>query len=352
MGWLGASMVLYVLALAFSAALGLRPDVSFPEVLKAKFFLLAWVVAAVGKDRRLLSFLVGVMTVGALYAASYAVFEYHHPGEWKHQGLGLGRVAGPASDTIDFSARLLPMLAFVTGVWAATPSGSPVRSIAASWCALAGLALAYTSTRSNLVGLVVSLLVGAAVSRRRSLLVVAALVACLAALPGSSLTERYVVGQDATVNSDQYRIDALRVGLSIARDAFPWGVGRSNFVLLHDQRKAVGQVSKLSSHNNYLDLLCECGLLGLVAFLLFHWGFLSRVIPALREREPIDPLREGTLLGSLQGFVAFMVFGLFHSNWTYLMPPAVLCALVGLGWAAAGLERADDERHTFHRRQL
>jgi hypothetical protein len=74
-----------------------------------------------------------------------------------------------------------------------------------------------------------------------------------------------------------------------------------------------------------------------------HWSFLARVIPALRGSQEADPLREGLLLGSLQGFVAFMVFGLFHSNWTYLLPPAVLCALVGVGWAAAGWD-ADSEQ--------
>ncbi|MBI4871756.1 MAG: O-antigen ligase family protein, partial [Candidatus Riflebacteria bacterium] len=284
---------MYVIALALSAAMGLRPEVSLPEVLKAKFFLMAWGIAAGGKDRRVLSFLLGVMAVGALYASSYAIYEYHHPGDWKHQGLGRGRVAGPASDTIDFSARLLPVLAFAAGLWAAAPSGSRARPAIAVWCALVGLALAYSSTRSNLVGLIVSLLVGASVTRRSNLLAIALAVSCLAAIPSSSLTERYVAGGDATSNSDQYRLDVFRVGLSIARDHFPLGVGRSNFVLAHDQRKATDQVSKLSSHNNYLDLLCETGLLGLAAFLCFHRAFLSRVLPPLRECSGSDPLREG-----------------------------------------------------------
>lgn len=336
MGWLGASMFLYLLALALSAGLGLRPETSFPEVLKVKFFLVAWAVVAVGSDRRVLSILVVVMALASLYACSYAIYEHHHPGDWTHQVLARGRVAGPASDTIDLSARLLPMLAFAAGLWAAAPSGSRERSAAAVWCVFAGLALSYTSTRSNLAGLVAALVVGAAVGRRRSLLVLALLVSSLAAVPNSPLTERYVVGRDATSSSDQYRLDVLRVGLSIARDFFPWGVGRSNFVLVHDQRRAPDQVSKLSSHNNYLDLLCECGLLGLAAFLWMHWAFLARVVPALRGSQEADPLREGLLLGSLQGFVAFMVFGLFHSNWTYLLPPAVLCALLGFGWSAAG----------------
>ncbi|MBI4867525.1 MAG: O-antigen ligase family protein [Candidatus Wallbacteria bacterium] len=337
LGPLGLALAAYIAALALTAALGIRPAESLRELPKTAVFLLLFLTAHRVRRRGALKPLLVAMALGSTYAAGFAIYEHFHPGEWKHQALATGRVAGPASDTIDFSARLTPALAVGSSIalFAREPA---VAATATGWCALVALALAFTQTRANLAALVAGLAATALLTRRAPPVVLLLVLVALALWPNAPIATRYRTIASTQDPSNQYRFDVLRVAATIAARHFPWGTGRGNFGVVHDGLKSPDQPSKLSAHNNYVDLLCETGVLGLAAFLAIHAAFLGRTVCGLGALAA-GSLEHAAALGSIQAFVTFMAFGLFHSNWTYALPPAVLMSLMGIGWGlASGLE--------------
>src|SRR5690606_27040353 len=86
------------------------------------------------------------------------------------------------------------------------------------------------------------------------------------------------------------------------------------------------------AHNNYLQILCEMGVLGVTAFVWIQVAvvmYLSR-----RAASPLYDQSERMLIGAiLMGFLTFVANGFFHYDWGDALPCCFMWILVGLGCA-------------------
>src|SRR5690606_26241758 len=66
--------------------------------------------------------------------------------------------------------------------------------------------------------------------------------------------------------SNWFRKRMVEISAQIAKDHMPWGIGRRNFPKVHEKLKTPEEEISPHAHNNYLQILCEMGVLGVTAF--------------------------------------------------------------------------------------
>ena len=223
--------------------------------------------------------------------------------------------------------------------WAAVPDAIlRLKDLWLSLAAVSALALVLTLSRLGIASAIMGALLSLAVFTRRraflaglvGVLVVVALGALLAADP---VLERYsLLFEKGATGSG--RLPCWRMALGLAADFFVTGSGggtfRHTFALY--QEPTLGGWWKFA-HNDYLNILTDCGVVGLVAA-VGAAGFLVRRILGLRH--------SGDATTRAVGFAAFLALSilLVHSLGDYpLRQPANAIALAVLVGIADGRAR-------------
>lgn len=155
------------------------------------------------------------------------------------------------------------------------------------------------------------------------------------------------------VNDDLYsavtREAAARILLENVIPLSPvFGLGPSNYYFYTPLFPIMGYAVRFNSHNNYLDILAQTGIVGLTAF---GWLFLMLAITGMRLRNRVHGFSRGYVNACLAGISGMLAAG-FLGDW--VVPFAYNIRIEGLrasllGWIALGgmiaLER-------FHRETI
>ncbi|MHC5058153.1 MAG: O-antigen ligase family protein [Planctomycetota bacterium] len=230
--------------------------------------------------------------------------------------------------------------------WPWGPVVATVRRLRDVWLGLAAitsLALVLTLSRFGIASALVGALLALAVFTRRrafwaglvGLLVVVALGALLAADP---VLERYSLLFESGATGSG-RAPCWRMALPLAADFATTGSGAGTFrhAFAPYQEPSLGGWWKFA-HNDYLNVLTDCGVVGLAAAVAAA-AFLMRRLLSLR--------RSGDRTTRAAGFAAFLALStlLVHSFGDYpLRQPANAIALAVLAGAACGRARKRAER--------
>lgn len=94
-----------------------------------------------------------------------------------------------------------------------------------------------------------------------------------------------IVSSDVTMGT-QSRFDIYSHTLKAIGSVFPWGSGLGSFLLMYplfDQDGAVTPVFVNHAHNDYLELLLETGIFGVILLALFVLWYLRRALFAWRD---------------------------------------------------------------------
>ena len=115
-----------------------------------------------------------------------------------------------------------------------------------------------------------------------------------------------VVAQDEYSVATRY--DAWLIMAQIIKTNPIWGLGFANYYWYTPLFPIRGYAVSFNSHNNYLDIVAQTGLAGLVCFLWFFWevGWLGW---RLRERTP-SGFAQAYVYGALGGLVGTVVAGM------------------------------------------
>jgi O-antigen ligase len=136
----------------------------------------------------------------------------------------------------------------------------------------------------------------------------------------------------------QYRLQNWKDARKIVRDFPVFGVGLGAFSAIFPRYKT----SNLQHHyfyleNDYMQLLCEMGIVGFGIFMWFMLGFFRRIGTEDSNcgAERVDPIRYISLYGCLPGIVAVGI----HSLWDFNMriPSNALLLSLIMGLALAGM---------------
>jgi O-antigen ligase len=115
------------------------------------------------------------------------------------------------------------------------------------------------------------------------------------------------------IQSDQYsyitRIEAWKIILNEIIKVNPLlGLGPANYRFYTPLFPIMGYYVEFNSHNNYIDILAQVGLLGLIAFLWFAWE-VFRLGWGLLKQE-LDSFSQAYVAGALGGLVGMLVAGM------------------------------------------
>jgi hypothetical protein len=116
----------------------------------------------------------------------------------------------------------------------------------------------------------------------------------------------------SAISSDEYsygtRLDAWNIVLNKIAKVDPLlGVGFANYYWYTPLFRIRGFSVRFNSHNQYVDLIAEIGIIGLAAFLWFFWE-IGRLGWFLRERAP-DGFARAYVYGALGGLVGTLFAG-------------------------------------------
>lgn len=115
------------------------------------------------------------------------------------------------------------------------------------------------------------------------------------------------------IASDQYSFDTRMAAWQIVLGQIVrvnpiLGIGFANYRLYARQFPILGYYIQFNSHNNYVDIIAQTGLLGLAFFLWFAWE-LGRLGWRLRSQVP-EGFPKAYVAGALAGLVATLVTGM------------------------------------------
>lgn len=142
------------------------------------------------------------------------------------------------------------------------------------------------------------------------------------------------------VGSEEYsvstRFDAWSIVIQIAKTNPILGLGFANYYWYTPLYPIRGYAVSFNSHNNYVDIIAETGVVGLVCLLLFFWqvGWLGW---RLRKQAP-SGFAQAYVYGALGGLAGMVVTGMF-GDW--VLPFFYNIGLTGfrssmLGWLFLG----------------
>ena len=162
--------------------------------------------------------------------------------------------------------------------------------------------------------------------------------AWLVLVPLAALSALYLVTEG--FGPDQYslttRFDAWSIMLQIIKINPIWGLGFANYYWYTPLFPIRGYAVSFNSHNNYVDIVAQTGLVGLVCFLFFLWE-VGRLGWRLRETVP-SGFAQAYVYGALGGLAGMVVAGMM-GDW--ILPFFYNLGLNGfrssmLGWLFLG----------------
>jgi O-antigen ligase len=295
------------------------------------FALMVHTITTRGRFDRLLSLVVG----GTAYIAVRAVIDYARGVNLIEDGRVTGAVGGLFGNPNDLALNMVAFLPLGLALIQDRGARPAVRLAALIGTPAMALAIVFSKSRGGAIGLLGMLLVFLYQMRRiRPGVTAAVIVACLATIPvlPSSFTGRmasiFDSEQDAT-GSREARKQLLREATEAFKHNPLFGIGAGQFVNYNPDGR---QEAWRETHNTFLQVAAELGLVGLLVFLtILYCGFaatrqtwlqLRGRDPGARARAPTSwnrsapHLYSAALLASLSGWLLAAIFGSVAYYWT------------------------------------
>jgi O-antigen ligase len=221
---------------------------------------------------------------------------------------------------------------------------------------LMGIAILLSGSRGGLIAFFVEVIFLALVTygsgkRRLGLRIALAAALVLAAVGGtffvggeSSLSR---IADPGVVTVDQSRSHIWSVSLKMIENGMPWGVGLGAFGTAYAMFDASSGLQRVEqAHNDYLQVLTDAGLPGLVIgaaflFLLFQTGRAALSVE--------NPVKRAIAAGALTGIIAVLI----HSAFDFVLHTTAVAILfiVLLSTLIASTQQFPDEQRETHSRR-
>lgn len=335
-------ILLYALAFILSALMGVDAESSFGYITELKRPVIAYVIASSLTTRADTWKVAGAAAAGASISTLLAFQQWICGGTFKlhnvihtYEPWALGQPMGLAATHNDLATLLAQLLgvALVPLVFYFSKLDWRQRALAAATTVLFAAGILRTLSRASLLASLGGLVAVGLVLRPRRLLAVILLLALIYPALPPTLKQRHQGWFDLKSNySNWFRYRMMEISAQIAKDHLPWGIGRHNFPKVHETLKAPAEEISPHAHNNYLQILVEMGIPGIVTFVWLQVAVIGYLARRASSRAYDYP--ERMLLGAvLMGFVSFVVNGFFHYDWGDALPSSFMWVLVGLACA-------------------
>jgi len=182
----------------------------------------------------------------------------------------------------------------------------------------------YTFSRGGYLAVLAAILVLALLKDRKMLIVLAVFLVTWAGVVPTAVRERVTM----TKNANGQLEDSARERVELwenAQNSFMRSPIIGNGFATFQFGEHVDSLK--DTHNWYVKVLVETGLVGFFLVVLLLWQLIA--IPWRLFRQAVDPMYRGLGLGLLVAVCACMVANLFGDRWTYVEITGILWILVG-----------------------
>lgn len=207
--------------------------------------------------------------------------------------------------------------------------------------AVLGLCMIYTYSRGNWIGLIVALVIFILFYDTRFVwLGVIALLAAPFVVSQSVITRFASIG-DTKDTSTSYRVYIWMGTFNMLKDYWLCGIGLGtdafNMIYPH---YAYASIVAPHSHNLYLQLVVENGIIGLVSFLVIMVAYFRTVISSIIKQN--RNLCKAVITALAAGVFGYLVQGLFDNVWYNYRVFYMFFAMLGLTMAAVNASREEN----------
>jgi putative inorganic carbon (HCO3(-)) transporter len=332
-----APVLALALAWTLSTIFAIEPQASLVNM--KKLFLLpivygfAWLV----QDRRTVERMVKLLVLVGALVSLYGIVTYFVGFELE-EGY---RVRATLSSTVTMAGVLLFILALSLSL-ALSRVDRRERLFFISASVLSFVCLLLTFTRGAWLGAIVSLLLIAYKSPSRGRRIVWGTVAILAAISILSprVEERIASVAQLGEMSIAGRFSMWLSATEVAQDSPFFGVGLMDLGRVYNvYKRADSMFASGHMHSDFFHVLASTGIAGLLAFLWLLYSVCRVLVKNYAGTSHNERFMKAVCLGSLAGFCAFVLAGVFEWNFGDAEVVSTLYCLVGLSCACAALGR-------------
>ena len=139
-------------------------------------------------------------------------------------------------------------------------------------------------------------------------------------------------------SSTYYRLFTWKGAFKMLKDYYPGGigVGDSAFAQIYPLYSYVGTEATVHSHNLYLEIVVELGVMGLLVFAIIAFMIIQRGFGCIKYNSN-DKFTIGSMSAAMSGLVAAFVHGMFDHIWynyrvffMFWVVAAILCAFANV----------------------
>ncbi len=181
------------------------------------------------------------------------------------------------------------------------------------------LAIGMTYSRSSWIGLVLAILVFVAFKNWRVLPIVIILgLLAIPILPQSILNRILTIG-NLKDSSTSYRFLIFALFFDMLRDVWVKGIGLGSdvvFIAVESYKQLVNGHYPVHAHNNYIQIVAEMGVLGLISYLALIFNTLKRGIKSAAGRYLPKTMKNFVIAG-ISSMVGILVIGIVEYTWFY-----------------------------------
>jgi len=283
-----AFLLLVLLSLAYS----IDRNSSFEEFIRiiGLFLLFLYSYAAI-KDKKFFKALVLSMVIGAIIPALIGLYQFFNHSGWWDKTIGLYRIQGTFLHPATFSFYLLLIIPVVWAYWASVrKSGNKLASLFFLTLAAFFLFLVVASlTRGAWVGLLAMIFIYG-VFKNRKFLIAAGVVLILAYLVVPAIQSRVDDVINPKYNSSfVIRQRIVDTTLPAAFKSPIYGYGFGAFETIHDRyNEEAHTYESLQAHNDYLRILIELGMIGLILYISLFSSLYLKVHELIGKTRDIE----------------------------------------------------------------
>lgn len=336
---MGPYLALYTLMICLSLVFSRNISLSVRFFLfHVTALLLAVLTVSTVQRFEQLRLLAAMAVLGITVAALYGCWQIYAGTAAKNADVVLTLNGGTIERIFSFFdnpnnfAELLVMLVPLDFALFSTARTGRGRFFAAAALVPCLISLAFTYSRSGFVALLLAVVLFFAFQNRRVIPVCLLLVLLIVPLLPESIYDRILSITDKDDTSLNYRLQIYEKVGEYLKDHWARGAGLGSDVLQEAMKAEYTPISDgtypIHAHDNYLQMWCETGILGLLSLLALLGGQIKAALRAYRRGT--DPRVKVMLAAAVSSFCGILAIGIPEYTWFYPRNMFVYFFLFGL----------------------
>lgn len=337
-------VILFVIVYAFSAMTSLSLTESRNIfLLTATFILFYFVVINSVTTKKQINLLLYVFIIGATIASLYGLYQYVFGDVYAQAWLDSNmfedikmRVYSTFENPNVFGEYLLLVVPVITALLF-TEKGWKKKIVLLAMLGINGVALILTFSRGCWLGILFGIAILAVVIDRRFILLGIALLLMAPFILPESIINRFMSIGNMGDSSTSYRVFIWMGTIAMLKDYWISGVGLgiTSFNKVYPVY-SYNNIAAPHSHNLYLQLVVEHGIIGLIVFVGIIYNFFKEtIISAYKKRNLV-------LVGIISGVLAFLVQSMTDHTWYNYRVVLIFWMVLAFGISLAKLNQEEN----------